>query len=154
MEMALVLADGRRGEAADPAMEAICQPIFFWARAVWHRWLPMAALRSALKDSRNRMAKAKRQWGVVRGPSAALVATVERIGWRIASTTELVTDEGRKLLLDADSPVVILAEAKDATRRWRLRNIQESVWWLGDPPPHSWSVSETIDGGCLWAEAE
>ena len=138
----MILADGIKGGAADPAMEAMCQPIYFWARAVWHRLLPANTLRATLKDSRRRMGKSRRPWAVVRGPSAAMAATVAQIGWQVASATELITDEGRKLLLDEDPPVVILKEVKDATRRWRLRNVQQTVWWLGDPARMRWSFDQ------------
>ena len=145
MEVALILADGVKERPADPAIEATCMPIFFWARAVWHGWLPTATSRSTLKDSQRRMTNAKRPWAVVRGPSAAMAATAAQIGWQVASPTVLVTDEGRRLLLFADPPIVILNGAKRATRKWRLRNVQQSVWWLGDPHTHEVVLGPTME---------
>ena len=44
LDVTLALADGGRLGRVDPAYEAHCQPIVSWAMAVWHEWLPRAAL--------------------------------------------------------------------------------------------------------------
>ena len=36
LDITLALADGSRRGRVDPAFEAHCQPIVFWAMAVWH----------------------------------------------------------------------------------------------------------------------
>ena len=146
LELALILADGgAKGGGADPAIEALSKPLFFWAQAVWHRWFPVKAMKTALWGGVRRMARAAHPWSVVRGPAAAMAATAKRLEWTVRTTNVMVTDQGRELLLDADPPVVILREAQDAARRWRLRNAQKSVWWLGDPSTHEVMLAPTLE---------
>ena len=71
LDVTLALADGSRHGRVDPAYEAHCQPIVFWAMAVWHEWMPRAALSKMISVARARIANAKNHWAKVHGPAAA-----------------------------------------------------------------------------------
>ena len=61
LDVTLALADGSKQGRVDPAYEAHCQPIVFWAMAVWHEWMPRAALSKLISVARAKMATAKNQ---------------------------------------------------------------------------------------------
>ena len=52
LDLILALADGSRHGRVDLAFEAHCQPIVFWAMAVWHEWLPRAMLSRLITAAR------------------------------------------------------------------------------------------------------
>ena len=70
LDITLAVADGSRRGRVDPAFEAHCQPIVFWAMAVWHDWLPRVALGKLISVARARLAHAKNPWAKVHGPAA------------------------------------------------------------------------------------
>ena len=139
-----MLADGPRGAAADPAVPANCLPISYWAQAIWHRWFPKENSERTVRHAAAALARSKRPWAVVKGPSAAYIATAQRIGWIVHSASVVTTDLGRTLHLDIDPPVVVAREAKAATYRWRLARIQERLPWLGDPETLTIFIEPTI----------
>ena len=75
LDLTLLLADGPAGAAADPAFSAHADPITLWAVAVWESWLPRSAFTRTIARAKRRIAAAKREWNVVQGPAAAVVAT-------------------------------------------------------------------------------
>ena len=77
----------------------------------------------SLADAMVRTASAVNPWSVVYGPAAALVCTADRLGWTIQHATSLTTDEGRKLDLLADPPIVVKRLVAHSVRNWRWRNI-------------------------------
>ena len=96
-----------------------------WSQAVWNEWLPVHTLQLSVDYARSRISKASRPWAVVTGPAAALICTLERIGWTVASATELESDIGTKFNLAVDPPVVIKRAVEAAVRRWRWRIMAE-----------------------------
>ena len=94
LDLTLALADGSKHGRVDPAFEAHCQPIVFWAMAVWHEWLPRAMLSRLITAARARLARAKNPWAVVHGPAAAYVATASRLGWCVQEPLTVLTDDG------------------------------------------------------------
>ena len=123
LDVTLALADGGRHGRVDPAYEAHCQPIVFWAMAVWHEWMPRAALSKLISVARAKMATAKNQWAKVHGPAAAYVATANRIGWCVQGPLNVTTDDGTRLDFCIDSPSFVKAAVDASVRRWRGRNI-------------------------------
>ena len=123
LDLTLVLADGSRHGRVDPAFEAHCQPIVFWAMAVWHEWLPRAALGKLIAAARARLARAKNPWAAVRGPAAAYVATASRLGWCVQGPLSVFTDDGTTLDFGVDSPAFVKAAVDESVRRWRGRSI-------------------------------
>ena len=125
MEVALIVMDGLRTGKADPAFAAHMDVALHWAQAIWNHWLPVQALQLSVDHARERISSTSRPWAVVAGPAAALICTLERVGWSVISATELESDDGRVFHLAVDHPVVIKRAVEAAVRRWRWRNLAE-----------------------------
>ena len=74
---------------------------------------------TSLAHARGRIAKSARPWSMVTGPAAALLCTLERVGWKVTSASCLVTDTSRTLDLHVDPPIVVARCMEAAVRRWR-----------------------------------
>ena len=98
MEVALMVMDGSKTGKADPAFAAHMDVALHWAQAIWNNWLPVQALQQSVDYARERISSTSRLWAVVTGPAAALICTLERIGWSVISATELESDDGRVFL--------------------------------------------------------
>ena len=107
LEVAMLVADGSLRGRADPAFEAHSDVIVHWAQSMWNLWIPTQLMQVSLEDAMVRTASAANPWSVVYGPAAALVCTAHRLGWTIHHATSLTTDEGRKIDLQADPPIVV-----------------------------------------------
>ena len=113
----MMLADGTKTGKADPAFAAHVEVVKYWAQAIWNQWLATLLLRNSLNHARAKVAASPQPWRVVYGPAAALVCTLDRAGWKITSTTELVTDIGRSLDLLSDPPIVVARLMEASVRR-------------------------------------
>ena len=51
--------------------------------------------------------RAKRQWAVVKGPAAAVCATLARIGWTMVDATTAYTDRQLEVSFLKDSPAMV-----------------------------------------------
>ena len=100
----MMLADGTKTGKADPAFAAHVEVVQHWAQAIWNQWLATPLLQNSLNHARAKVAASPQPWRVVYGPAAALICTLERIGWTIISATELESDVGRKFDLAIDPP--------------------------------------------------
>ena len=123
MEVALMLADGSKKGRADPAFHAHIDVVQHWAQAIWNGWLPEASLTTSLNYARGRVTGSARPWSLVTGPAAALLCTLDRVGWTVDSASCLVTDTGRTLHLHIDPPIIVARCMEAAVRRWRWRNL-------------------------------
>ena len=72
-------------------------------------------LAKGIKRAQVKLRKAARIWQVVTGPVSAMVASAWRLGWKIVSATEAVTDAGRTVFFELDSPAVIKRLVADST---------------------------------------
>ena len=104
LDLALMIADGKASGRADPAFDAHAMPIGQWAMAVWESWEHVCNLNRMIDHAKAKLDKAVNKWAVVRGPAATLVQTCARIGWKVVSATQLVTDTGEELALQLDPP--------------------------------------------------
>ena len=120
----MTIADGSAKGQADPAFDAHMLPIGEWANAVWEEWLPERSLERLIHYGSTRLVRAKKIWYGCYGPAAAFIATCKRLRWTVKGASKVVTDEGRELLLNTDSPAVVLREVREAIVRWRWRNIE------------------------------
>ena len=134
LDLSLAVADGESMGAADPAFEAHVGVIHMWSLAVWEAWAPSKLLDTLVKGTISRLSKARSVWAVVRGPAAALVATVQRLGWTVGSATLLTDDKGRIIDLLKDSPAYVKGLAVDAVQRWRWSRIEKKLPWLAIGP--------------------
>ena len=55
------------------------------------------------------------------GPTAAVIASLQRINWKMDSPTTITTDLGHQLDMLLDPPIVVAKECKEGVRRWRLQ---------------------------------
>ena len=84
--------------------------------------------------ARRKRTTARTSWlSLVAGPTAALLATLRRIGWKCCNATTLTTDEGQFLDLEVGPPIVFASAAKRAVRRMRWNEV--SAMLLGVFPP-------------------
>ena len=93
-----MLADENAKAGADPAFDAHLAPIGDWANAVWENWVPLATMNRVTIAVKKKVKKAKNIWAVVKGPTAAMVASCTRLGWKVNSSTSLTTDLGTLLI--------------------------------------------------------
>ena len=95
---------------------------------MWEAWFSIDALQLALAQSKTKIASAKGSvWSVVAGPATALIATAERIGWKILSATMAKYDLQHQWNFAADSPAAIGNAVSQSVRRWRLNKILKLV---------------------------
>ena len=74
-----------------------------------------------------KLRKAKNVWAKAKGPAAAMVASCQRLGWTVVSSTELRTDRGETLDRCLDSPAAVKLEVARAVKRWRWRNVEAKL---------------------------
>ena len=77
--------------------------------------------------AKQKLRKAKNVWAKVKGPAAAMVASCQRLGWTVASSTELRTDQGETLDLCLDPPAAVKLEVVRAVKRWRWRKVEDNL---------------------------
>ena len=112
------------GSTLDPAFDCHIAPIKAYALAHWQRWRPATELHETFDAAVHRLRTATRSpWDVVSGPISALVATVWRLGWRIRSPYQFVTDLGSEINLLIDSPADVAQLARTSVRRWQLAQV-------------------------------
>ena len=121
--LVLVAADAASGNAMDPAFAAHTDPVVHWASAVWEGWMPVEWLQRTLKNARVELTRAKRQWFVVKGPAAAVCATLARIGWTMVDATTAYTDRDLEVSFLKDSPAMVKRLVRESVRRWRWRAV-------------------------------
>ncbi len=95
-----------------------------WAEAIWCGWLPRPMMGLLIRAAKASLTTSARPWASVKGPAGAAVASAARLSLHFNDARELVTDRGRVLRLDVDSPAVVKREIAKAVRRWRWRRIE------------------------------
>ena len=102
----------------DPSFEGNCAPIRQCATVWWENWVPVRSLNKAYVTAQNTIGKQDTpKWNNVKGPTAALIATIHRLNWKMVSSTVFLDDEGFELDCQKDSPDAIVAAASRSTRR-------------------------------------
>ena len=87
------------------------------------------------------MAKASDSpWRCVAGPTTALLASLQRLGWNMPSSAEAIDDLGCSWSFVDDPPAAILGAGKRSVRRWRHHRIAKDIPGL---------VPDTVDAGQL-----
>ena len=112
LDLALVVAGGSVQGEADPAFRAHDAPIraCAWAEAVWSGWLPRVALLLIVNNTIPRLQAAANIWANVASPGAAFIAPAWRLGWRVEGPCTVITDSGKTLELQRDSPAFVRGE--------------------------------------------
>ena len=106
--------------------EAHVAPIKHWALCVWDSWFPLEMLQRNLSEAKTRIAAAGGSpWQVAKGPTTALCATLDRIGWTITDPCTLFNDMGTTVHLKLDSPMAVANLVKDSVRRWRWKQVAD-----------------------------
>ena len=90
--LVLAAADAKLRHMVDPGFAAHSEVVVYWASAVWDGWIAIAAMHKAIAKARSELTRARRHWAVVKGPAAALVATLARIGWTFTDAVTVYTD--------------------------------------------------------------
>ena len=119
--LTLIAADAKMGDRADPAFTAHADVVVQWALAIWEGLLPLAMMQRSVLKAKADLVRAKRQWAVVKGPAAALIATVARVGWTVVDATLAYDDLGEEIAFTKDSPAAVKQKVHESVRRWRWR---------------------------------
>ena len=119
--MTLIAADAKLKDKADPAFAAHSDVVGMWAMAVWEGMLPMQMLHKSICKAKVALVEAKRPWAVVKGPAAALVASLARLGWSVIDATLAIDDLGEEVSFTKDPPAAVAKLVSNAVRRWRWR---------------------------------
>ena len=69
------------GGKTDPAYDAHELPVLNYAKACLEDWLPKDIISTAHEDAKSKLFEAEGKWNAVTGPFAAVIKTVERLGW-------------------------------------------------------------------------
>jgi hypothetical protein len=119
----LYILDGVSG-TTDPAFDAHVLPVLRFSYVFWENWQSSASLKIAFDTAQRKLKLAKRSvWDVTAGPVAAMIASLWRLKWVMASYHVFVNDEGRAFDLHVDPPVVLANAVKGSVRRWRLAQV-------------------------------
>ena len=94
--------------------------------------MPTVSLQACIDYAKARLANATSPWSKVTGPAAALICTLDRVGWKVASATKLITETGRVLDLQIDPPVIIGRLMEAAVRKWRWSNVSATHPSIGN----------------------
>ncbi len=123
LDLILLLSDAKDSDETDPAFIAHRGPITNWADEIWRGLVPRAVMERLLAKAKMKLAKARRPWGVARGPVTGFLLTAARINWTIHSATNITCDDGTELDLLVDPPAVVSEKVHEAVRRWQMRNV-------------------------------
>ena len=127
VDLSLYALDGAHG-TLDPAFLGNGAVVYYWALALWENWVPASDLKKALAAAEQKLqGRGNSAWGQVNGPSTAMIATLQRIGWTAVSHTKLIDDEETEFDLTLDPPSVVKAALDRSTRRWRLQRIDQHL---------------------------
>jgi len=143
----LYALDGNSG-TLDPAFEAHTSPLKFWALAHWEGWFTQQQMSEAFAEASLKLEQCKGSWwSAVAGPTTALLASLNRLGWCMPSSAEAVDDLGFTWSFIKDSPAALVAAGRESVRRWRLLRAGEAIPGLilascdvGDPWPSGGTI--------------
>ena len=119
----LYAIDGQFG-TLDPAFDAHALPIKQWAQGVWDATYSHEDLMQAISLARIKIDRAKGSpWSVVTGPAAALLLTLDRIGWKLLNPFCATDHRGQRWHFGKDPPAAITKAVHHSVRAWRLRRL-------------------------------
>ena len=121
VDVVLSSLDGDKG-TLDPAFDAHLLGLRHWAYAWWEQWLPTTVLEDTFQAVSSRLDDLT-NWRLVAGPTAALLCSLNRIGWSMLSARTVVDNVGDTWDFALDSPAAILQAGHRAVRTWRLSRI-------------------------------
>ena len=144
VDATLAALDGKDG-TMDVAFDAHLLGLRHWAYAHWEGWFDTGTLNEAFQFGATRIAKAAGSpWHSVHGPTTALVATLQRLGWCMPRGVEVIDDLGCSWSFIRDPPAVILDAGKRSVRRWRHLRIIKDIQGL---IPHDVDAGQLSESG-------
>ena len=92
--------------------------------AYWEGWFTLTEVGTAIQLAREKLKCSKRSlWAGVTGPATALVATLDRIGWKWIDGDCVADDLRHAWCFGFDPPHAFVTAVRGSVRRWRLDRI-------------------------------
>jgi len=101
----------------DPSFLAHELPVLHYAKACYEQWLPANTINTTCSQVQEALEAAEFKCNAAKGPIAATILTLKRIGWSLEDGHTMVTDTGATLNLTVDSPAFVVDQVTQAVRR-------------------------------------
>jgi len=102
----------------DPAYAATLNPLAMWVMAAWFNWVPRQYMVRIMMAALIKARTCKTLWSAASGPAMVVLASLDRIGWKVSSAFKWVMKNGVELDLLGTSAHDILKLAKADVREW------------------------------------
>ena len=117
VDMVWAVIDGASG-TGDPAFEAHCGPVKYWALAWWENWFPHQDIESVLEKAKAKLnVNGKSVWARVAGPATALTATLKKLSWTWVRADTVRDDIGNEWVFGLDAPKTFASAVQAWVRR-------------------------------------
>ena len=144
----------------DPAYMLTAAPVEKWAcRAYAGTTASHVVMEKAWCQAAAKIGDADDPWEHISGPAAAMIATVETVGWNMSNWHTIVMEDGETINLRSCRPALVVARVNEATERrlWHESDAaQEDTQGTGDwkqDVPWWYPIREIINAGGALAKA-
>ena len=126
LNLLLALGGHRR---LDPIFRATLDPARVYLYKLWRRQLPTKQLAAAWREGQLLLGKpgTKARWGLARGPVTALILTLRRVGWELASPWKIARKDGSTICLRTVCPKRVLDSLTAAIEQWQSDQAVRSI---------------------------
>lgn len=131
--IAMMLKDARSESGSsklDPIFSFTTGVVHALAQEVWSQHLPLRLLDRSVRHQSRRLATSTRPWRLARGPAAATILTLRRIGWSMPSARAIADEFGTVIDLVEHGPRDVATLVDRGVQRYLCRWVAA---YLGQP---------------------